>query len=412
MTEKYAPPIPETSDYAISVGPQHPTHKEPVRFIFQVKGETVQDVDLRIGFNHRGIEKAFENRTWLKNLYLVTRLCGICSVAHQLAYVHAAEKCMIIQDSVPERAHFIRLIIAELERVQSHILWYGVLAHDTGYDTLFHITWRDREIVNDILELISGNRVNYAMYTLGGVRRDISREQKEKIVPKLKDLRKKCEYHRAVMMKERSFIVRQKGVAILSKKDAKKYCAVGPTVRASGVNIDLRKVDPYSVYDKVSFDVPLYSEGDILGGLYNRLDETLISIDIILDALDAMPAGDIRLPWREVPRRPETSEGIQRVEAPRGEDIHYIRSNGTDKPDRHKIRAPTFQNFPSLVHRLKGVQVADIPPVIRVIDPCIGCCERVTFVKAGSRKKLTLNGHHLVSRANRFYRSGTKVLDF
>ncbi|MFW9996221.1 MAG: hydrogenase large subunit, partial [Candidatus Odinarchaeota archaeon] len=217
---------------------------------------------------------------------------------------------------------------------------------------------------------------------------------------------------RAVMMKERSFIVRQKGVAILSKEDAKKYCAVGPTVRASGVNIDLRKVDPCSAYDKLSFDVPVYSEGDILGGLSTRLDETLISIDIALDALDAMPSGDIRMPWKDVPRRPEPSEGIQRVEAPRGEDIHYVRSNGTDRPERHKIRAPTFQNFPSLLHRLIGIQVADIPPVIRVIDPCIGCCERVTFVKAGTSKMLTLKGSHLISRANRFYRSGTKVLDF
>ncbi|MFW9995912.1 MAG: nickel-dependent hydrogenase large subunit, partial [Candidatus Odinarchaeota archaeon] len=196
MTKEYAPPIKETADYAISVGPQHPTHKEPVRFIFQIKGETIQDVDLRIGFNHRGIEKALENRTWLQNLYLTTRLCGICSVAHQLAYVYAAEKCFKIENDVPERAHYIRTIIAELERVQSHMLWYGVLAHDTGYDTLFHITWRDREIVNDILEMISGNRVNYAMYTLGGVRRDIAKDLKNKIVPMLKDLRKKCEYHR------------------------------------------------------------------------------------------------------------------------------------------------------------------------------------------------------------------------
>ncbi|MHA1449685.1 MAG: hydrogenase large subunit [Candidatus Hodarchaeales archaeon] len=411
MTE-YAPPIPETGDYAISVGPQHPTHKEPIRFIFQVKGETIEEVDLRIGFNHRGIEKAFESRTWNQNLYLAARLCGICSAAHQFAYSQAAERCMKIYDKVPERAEYIRVIIQELERIQSHMLWYGVLAHDTGYDTLFHLTWRDREIVNDILELISGNRVNYSMYTIGGVRRDITKDQATHIIPKLKELKKKCEYHRKVMMSEKSFLVRQKDVAVLTNADAKKFCACGPTARASGIEYDLRKVDPYAAYDRIPFDVPVWSDGDILGGLSTRLDETIISVDMILHSLDAMPAGDFRLERKEVPRRPEPYEGTQRVEAPRGEDIHYVRSNGTDKPDRHKIRAPTFQNLPSLVHRLKGCQVADIPPVIRVIDPCIGCCERVTFVKAGSKKNITLSGGHLISRANKAYRLGTRVLDF
>ncbi|MHA1214431.1 MAG: hydrogenase large subunit [Candidatus Hodarchaeales archaeon] len=408
---EYAPPIPETSDYAISVGPQHPTHKEPIRFIFQVKGETVEEVDLRIGFNHRGIEKAFEQRTWNQNLYLAARLCGICSAAHQFAYAQAAERCAKVYDDIPKRAQYIRVVIQELERIQSHMLWYGVLAHDTGYDTMFHLTWRDREIVNDILELISGNRVNYAMWTIGGVRRDITKDQVAKVVPMLKELRKKCEYHRDVMMSEKSFIARQKDVAILSTADAKRFCAVGPTVRASNVNYDVRKQDPYCAYDEFDFEVPLWETGDILGGLSTRLDETLISVDITLQALENLPGnpGDIKI---KVPKRIAPNEGIQRVEAPRGEDIHYVRSNGTDKPDRHKIRAPTFQNLPSLVHRLKGVQVADIPPVIRVIDPCIGCCERVTFINVKNNKKIELTGNHLNARANRAYRLGTKVLDF
>jgi membrane-bound hydrogenase subunit alpha len=410
MTE-YAPPIPETSDYAISVGPQHPTHKEPIRFIFQVKGETVEEVDLRIGFNHRGIEKAFEQRTWNQNLYLAARLCGICSAAHQFAYAQAAERCAKIYDDVPERALYIRVITQELERVQSHMLWYGVLAHDTGYDTMFHLTWRDREIVSDVLEIISGNRVNYAMWTIGGVRRDISKDQVAKIVPMLKNLQKKCEYHRDVMMSERSFIARQKNIATLSTADAKRFCAVGPTVRASNINYDVRKQDPYCAYDQFDFEVPLWEDGDILGGLSTRLDETIISLDITIQALQNLPGnpGDIRI---KPPRKISPNEGIQRVEAPRGEDIHYVRSNGTDKPDRHKIRAPTFQNLPSLVYRLKGVQVADIPPVIRVIDPCIGCCERVTFVNVKNGKVMELTGNHLNSRANRAYRLGTKVLDF
>ncbi|MFX1511619.1 MAG: NADH-quinone oxidoreductase subunit C [Promethearchaeota archaeon] len=403
------PPIEEKHDYSIAVGPQHPTHKEAVRFIFHVKGETIEEVDLRLGFNHRGIEKAFEMRSWLQNLYLATRLCGICSLAHQLAYVEAVEKCARIFDEVPDRARYIRVLVAELERVQSHILWYGVLAHDTGYDTMFHLTWRDREIVNDILEMVSGNRVNYAMLTIGGARRDISPELKAKIIPMLKDLRKKCLYHRDVLNSERSFIVRQKDVAPLSREDALRFCAVGPTARASNVNIDLRKADPYAAYDQFSFDVPVYSECDILAAMWARLDETIISIDMCIDALENMPTGDIKV---KAPMRIAPNDAIRRVEAPRGEDIHYVRSNGTNKPDRHKIRAPTLANFPSLVHRLKGTQVADIPPVIRVIDPCIGCCERVTFVDVKKNKSLELSGTQLTSRANRAYRLGTKVLDF
>lgn len=407
----YAPAIPETpeGDYAISIGPQHPTHKEPIRFIFQVKGETIESVDLRIGFNHRGIEKAFEQRTWNQNLYLAARLCGICSAAHQFAYAQAAERCMKIYDDVPLRAQYIRVITQELERIQSHMLWYGVLAHDTGYDTLFHITWRDREIVNDILELLTGNRVNYAMWTIGGVRRDINKEQMDIVLPKLKDLKKACEFHRDVMMSEKTFLARQKDVAILTTEDAKRFCAVGPTIRASNVNYDVRKVDPYCSYDKFDWKVPIWSDGDILGGLSTRLDETIISCDIITQALENLPTGEIRI---KSPRKPETNEGIQKVEAPRGEDIHFVRSNGTDKPDRHKIRAPTFANLPSLVHRLKGCQVADIPPVIRVIDPCIGCCERVTFVNSKNGKRVDLTGAHLNKRANRAYELGTKVLDF
>ncbi|MFX0091273.1 MAG: nickel-dependent hydrogenase large subunit, partial [Candidatus Hodarchaeota archaeon] len=256
--EEYIPPIPEKEDYAISVGPQHPTHKEPIRYIFHMKGETIEEVDLRIGFNHRGIEKAFEARTWRQNIYLAARLCGICSAAHQFVYSMVAEKCAKIYNDVPERGNYIKVIIAELERIHSHILWYGVLAHDTGYDTMFQLTWRDREIVMDLLEMISGNRVNYSMYTIGGVRRDISPELATKGVAMLKELRKKVVYHRDVMMSERSFIVRQRDVAILSKDDAKRFCAVGPTVRASGVNYDVRKVDPYSAYPEFDFEVPLW----------------------------------------------------------------------------------------------------------------------------------------------------------
>jgi NADH-quinone oxidoreductase subunit D len=409
IKKEYIDYISDKSDYSISIGPQHPTLEEPIRFIFHVKGETVESVDLRLGFTHRGIEKAFESRTWMQNLYLAERICGICSDAHQLCYVQAVEKCAEVFDDIPERTQFIRLIMAELERIHSHLLWFGILAHDTGFDTMFQFAWRDREIVMDILEEISGNRVNYAMHTIGGVRRDIGPEIVAKIIPKLKKLRKRVMEHQKVITQQKSFTVRQKGIAILSREDALRLCVVGPNARASGIDVDIRRDDPYTAYDKFSFDVPILTEGDILGGLVIRLEETLISIDLVIEALKTLPQGDL---VTRVPRRIPQGEGASRVEAPRGENLHYIQSNGTKKPERHKVRAPTLANMPSLLHRLIGVQVADIPPVIRVIDPCIGCMDRVTFIDSKRGKEIQLSGNHLISRANRAYRLGSKILDF
>jgi len=401
--------ISEKSDYAIAVGPQHPALEEPIRFVFQVEGETVKDVELRIGFNHRGLEKAFENRTWSKNLYLAERICGICSDAHQLCYVQAVEKCAKIADEIPERAKYIRTILAELERIHSHLLWYGVLAHNTGFDTIFQVTWRDREIVMDILEEISGNRVNYAMHAIGGVRRDITQEQVTRIIPQLETLRDRIKEHRFMMTKETSFVVRQKGIAPLTREEALSLCTVGPNARSCGINIDIRRDDPYAAYDHLSFDVPVVTEGDIFSGLVIRLEESLIAVDLAIEALKTMPQGDLRI---KVPGKIPPGEGISRVEAPRGEDIHFVQSNGTNKPERIKVRAPTLANMPSLKKRLIGIQVADIPPVIRVIDPCVGCMDRVTFIDSKKGKILELSGEHLISRGNRAYRLGTRVLDF
>ena len=171
----------------------------------------------------------------------------------------------------------------ELERIQSHLLWYGVLAHDTGFDTAFHLVWRDREIVSDILEMISGNRVNYAMHTIGGVRRDISKELADKIRPLMAKSRKLVEYHRDFMLTEKTFLVRQKGVAVLSKEDAKRFCAVGPTARASGLKIDVRYDDPYSAYGEFrdQFNVITYDTNDVFSRVVVRLIETVEACNYI-----------------------------------------------------------------------------------------------------------------------------------
>ncbi|MCY3411247.1 MAG: NADH-quinone oxidoreductase subunit C [Candidatus Heimdallarchaeota archaeon] len=394
------------NDYSISVGPQHPTHKEPIRFQFYVEGETIQDVDLRIGFNHRGIEKALEDGSWTQNLYLIERICGICSAAHQLAYTVTAEKIAGIIDEIPDRAQWLRVLISELERIHSHILWYGVLAHDGGYDYMFHVTWRDRELVMDILEKLTGNRVNYSIETIGGVRRDIDEDTRKKTLEQLKKLRVMIIDHYNVLQKEKSFLKRIENIGVLSYQDAIKMNAVGPTARSSGVDFDLRRDFPYAAYKDIPLEVFTRKEGDVMASMMVRLDETIDSVDQCIYILENLPAGDINI---KVKKRLPEGTAHTRVEAPRGEDIHYIRSTGGTGPDRHKVRAPTLANITSLLHRFKGMEVADIPMIIRLIDPCIGCMERVTFTDLRTEKSVDVTGDMLISKANRKYRLNSPV---
>ena len=402
-------PLKEEEDYVMAVGPQHPTHKEPIRFKFTIEGEDIKNVELRLGFNHRGIEKALEQGTWIRNLYLIERICGICSSAHQLAYVLTAEKVDGILDEVPDRAQWLRVLVAELERIHSHILWYGVLAHDGGYDYMFHITWRDREEVMDLLEMWTGNRVNYAMMTIGGVRRDIDEDLRKKMIKKLKNLRKRVKEHKDILEREKTFLARIRDVGYLSKEDAIRLGAVGPTARASNINFDLRKDVPYAAYKEIPFKVHYRSEGDVYATMAVRLDETLESVDMCLYVLENLPAGDIAI---KVKPRLKEGEAHTRVEAPRGEDIHYIMSDGKNAPYRHKVRAPTLANMTSLLHRFKSMQVADIPMIIRSIDPCIGCMERVTFVDAKTGKTKDISGEELISKANRKHRLNERIKIF
>jgi NADH-quinone oxidoreductase subunit D len=178
----------------IPIGPQHPGFKEPMRFDISVDGEKVVDADIIISFNHRGIEKAAEARTYIQNLYLMERVCGICSHSHTTCYCHAVEEILGLE--IPERARYIRTFIGEFERIQSHLLWLGIAGHEIGWDTLLMYSWRDRERINDMLELISGNRVHYAMNTLGGVRRDIQQEDISRLKEGLEYLEERTRYSR------------------------------------------------------------------------------------------------------------------------------------------------------------------------------------------------------------------------
>jgi membrane-bound hydrogenase subunit alpha len=379
-------------EFVIPIGPQHPALKEPENFMFKVDGEIVVDVEPRIGYNHRGIEKAMESRTYIQNLYLVERVCGICSNSHQTCYTQNVEEVLGME--IPERAKYIRVFVAELERIHSHLLWLGVAAHEIGFDTLFYYIWRDREVVMDLLEMVSGNRVNYAIPTIGGVRRDISSDKIPLYQKMLDTLEERTKYHKSIAATEKTVLNRTVGVGFLSKADAIRLCAAGPNLRCCGVASDIRRDNPYLVYDEIPFNVISYEGGDQMAQILVRVDEALESIKICRYCLEHLPDGPIRVKFPPLGKVPD-GEAVSLVEAPRGELIHYIQSRGADKPYRYKIRAPTLGNIPSLCERLKGGYIADIPIVLAGIDPCFSCTDRMTFIDEEKDKRWNVTGEQL-----------------
>ena len=370
--------------FVIPIGPQHPALKEPESFYFTVDGETVIDVEPRIGYNHRGIEKAMEVRTYIQNLYITERVCGICSNAHQTAYTGSVEEVGGIE--IPERAKYIRVFIQELERLHSHLLWLGVAAHEIGFDTLFYYVWRDREIVMNLLEEISGNRCNYAMATIGGVRRDLNKDNFPRWHKMIDTVFERTEYYIKVASTEQTILDRAVGVGYLGKSDMIKLSGAGPNARCSGVPCDIRKLNPYLVYDQLDFEHIVVDNGDVLGQVLVRALEVLESCKILKQVMDTIPDGEIRTKFGPLSKVSE-GEAAYLVEAQRGELIHYTISDGKNMPFRHKIRAPTMANLLSLVERLKGGYIADIPIVLAGIDPCFSCTDRMVFYDEGKDKK-------------------------
>jgi Ni,Fe-hydrogenase III large subunit/Ni,Fe-hydrogenase III component G len=355
----------------IVIGPQHPALLEPEKFAVTVDGETVTKVEPRIGYVHRGIEKASESRTYLQDVYLVERICGICNSCHATAFVESVEK--ILKTEVPPRAKYLRTIILELNRLHSHLLTLGHAGLEIGYETLFQYFWRDREPIMDLTEMITGNRVISSSLTVGGVRRDLKETDIPKIKTVLADLRKKVPFYKQIYENEPSLRMRMQKVGTLAKEDALKLCVVGPVARGSGVDIDVRKDEPYEAYGEIPFKIITNNAGDTWARMNVRMDEVEESINIIEYALDHLPAGPYRV---KVPRVVPAGEAVNRVEAPRGELFYYVKSNGTAYPERVKVRTPTFANIPAFLKTAIGENIADIPPNFVSLDPCFSCTDR------------------------------------
>jgi NADH-quinone oxidoreductase subunit D len=244
-------------------------------------------------------------------------------------------------------------------------------------------TWQDREVALDLMERITGNRVLHATNGIGGVRRDITSDMIPHIKKGLAYLGERISYYRKIALSEKTIARRTVGVGVLKTEDAIALCAVGPTARASNVKRDVRKYDPYSAYDEIPFDVVTNDGCDVAARILVRIDELEQSAKMLEYAVDKLPEGPIRV---RAPRSVPPGENVSIVEAPRGEDIHYCKSNGTDRPERYKIRAPTLANWASMRKMLIGGSMADVPIVLAAIDPCMSCTDRVAFLDAKSGK--------------------------
>jgi membrane-bound hydrogenase subunit alpha len=391
--------------YHIPVGPIHPALKEPVFFEFEIDGERIVDVDVKLGHVHRGIEWASRKRNPVQILYLAERVCGICSYCHPAAFALAVEDIADIE--IPERAEYLRVVQSELERICSHTLWAGVAAHEIGFDSVLFLTWQIREKALDLTEYLTGNRVTKAITMIGGVRRDITKDMLPTTQKGLQYLKDNFEKLRHVFLDDKTFKMRSQGCGILTKDDALKLCAVGPTTRASGVKKDVRVDISYFAYGDldVSHITPDVLTGEVNGDVYDRIIVRLLevkqSIDLIEQCLDKMPSGDIvaepKIAKLLNQLKKVNGEGVGRHEAPRGEVIHYVKMDGNDAPFTWKIRAPTYNNILPWIPMLKGEQIADIPIVAASTDPCMSCTNRVGIVKDNKRYELAKEELHRLS---------------
>lgn len=365
----------------VQIGPYRPQLVEPERFELVVENNRIIDVNIELGYVHRGIEKLFTTKTYMQNLALAERICGICSGVHTLAYAQTVEG--VVDVTVPDRARYLRCIYMEIERLHSHYLWFGVLAHSLHEHDTFLKTMGEREQVQDLLEYLTGNRMNYLINTIGGVRRDITPEKTEKIRKVLNNMKSLSNYLLTLLGDNGRFTKKTKGIGILPKEKALALGAVGPTLRGSGIKSDVRKDDPYAAYGELDLEVITDEDGDVRAKSLVRARETLESIKIIEQAFDNLPSGEIAVK----PGEPLEKEEVGRAEAPRGELVYYIKSNRTNIPERVKVRTPSFANDFTLVEMLRGDLVQNARVIIESIDPCFACTDRVTVVDAKNGKK-------------------------
>jgi NADH-quinone oxidoreductase subunit D len=357
----------------VNMGPQHPATHGVLRVILGLDGETIVDCKPVIGYLHRGVEKLSEHKLYVMIPPLCDRLDYVGSASQNLGYIEAVEKLCGIE--VPDRGQYIRVILAELNRISSHLVWLGTHGLDIGAMTVFFYTFREREMILDLFETFCGARLTTNMFRIGGTLEDLPPGWIEGCRRFIDILPSRIQEYEGLLSKNRIWLERTKGIGVISAEEAVNWGLTGPCLRGSGVNFDVRKAIPYAAYDRFQFDVPLGTHCDTYDRYVVRVEEMRQSARIIRQALDTLPGGEFR---GKVPKKlkPPVAEVYHVIEGPRGEQGFYIKSDGTEKPYRVRFKSPSFVNLQALPVMSKGHLIADAVAIIGTLDIVLGDADR------------------------------------
>jgi NADH-quinone oxidoreductase subunit C/D len=391
-------PLRRTEDLLLNMGPQHPATHGVLRVVLELEGEKVMKATPDLGYLHRGVEKLSESLTYQQIIPHTDRLDYICSMVNNYAYVRAVEKLLDVK--IPPRGEFVRTIVAEMQRIVGHLFWLGTQALDIGAMTVFFWTFREREVLLDLFEMLCGARLTMNYYRIGGVDADLTPEIITRLRAFLKTFPSKIEEYDTLLKTNRIWLSRTKNVAVISPEDAISYGLTGPSLRGSGVYFDIRKAEPYGAYDQVEWEVPLGKNGDTYDRYWVRMEEIKQSARIIEQCLDRLPEGPVLadVPQVVAPPKEKVMQDMQSLihhfiiftngfnppkgevycatEAPKGELGFYIVSDGSPRPYRLKIRAPSFVHLGAFDHMARGYMVADIVTIFGTYDIVMGECDR------------------------------------
>ena len=352
----------------IPLGSQHISLLEPVRFKFECENEKIVGVDSDVGFVHRGVEKACTTRFKYDAVgYVVARICGLCAITHSLSYTVAVEELLGVE--ITQKAKYLRVLLLELDRIHSHMLCLSHTCENAGFEAMFMRIMGDRELIMEIQELLTGNRIQFDYISIGGVNRDVSLENAKKIVSSLDLVKQKVLGYIDEFTNNWSLSLKFKGIGTLSLDEAYEFNAIGPLARASGLNIDVRNEITYLPYKELGFKMQTHTDGDINARNIVRLNEILNSLEICNNILAGVPEGEIVVKSKGKP----SGESLVRFEAPRGELMYFVKGNGNAILDRVRIKTPTFSCIPAFSHIFMGENYADAPAILASFDPCLSC---------------------------------------
>jgi len=352
----------------IPLGSQHISLLEPVRFRFECENEKIVAVDSDVGFVHRGIERACTTKFKFDGVgYVVARVCGLCAITHSLSYTAGIEK--LLDAEITLKAKYLRVLLLELDRIHSHMLCLSHTCENAGFEAMFMRIMGDRELIMEIQELLTGNRVQFDFISIGGVNRDLSPEVAKIILERLKIVREKTLGYMDEFKNNWSLSLKFKGIGTLSLEEAYRFNAIGPLARASGLKIDVRNEIDYLPFSEIGFVMQTQSGGDINSRNIVRLNEIINSIEMCENVINGLPEGEI---FTKIKGKPK-GEVVVRFEAPRGELMYYIKGNGKPILERVRIKTPTFACIPAFSHIFVGQNYADAPAILASFDPCLSC---------------------------------------